>query len=148
MIANYLAATPLRRCLILLLLLLPMVACSTTTPDETCTGSEVPETVLLVREPAGPLPVNRPVTVKARTKDAKCGVSHIELVAVELPPNIQGQSFANVLVRADAPPFEQTTFTAEQTFVPTQPGDYLIKVKGYNFVGNWQESASIRFTAQ
>ncbi|RMF04349.1 MAG: hypothetical protein D6768_03405 [Chloroflexi bacterium] len=147
MIAKNLAATPLRHCLILLLLLLPMVACNTT-PDETCTGSEVPETVLLVREPAGPLPVNRPVTVKARTKDAKCGVSHIELVAVELPPNNQGQTFANVLVRADAPPFAQTTFTAEQTFVPTQRGDYLIKVKGYNLVGNWQESASIRFTAQ
>lgn len=147
MVAKNITATVLGRCLILLLSVVLIAACNTT-PAEVCTASEVPETVLLVREPAGPLPVNRPVTVKARTKDAKCGVSHIELVAVELPPNTQGQSFANVLIRADAPPFEQTTFTAEQTFVPTHSGDYLIKVKGYNLVGNWQESASIRFTAQ
>ena len=97
-------------------------------------------TWLLVRAPDGPLPVGRPIDVRSRSEDSQNGVSHVELYAVELPT---GES--NVLIRSDAAPFQQTSFTASQVFTPMQAGHYVIKVKGYNKIGQSVESEYIGF---
>jgi hypothetical protein len=97
-------------------------------------------TWLLVSAPDGPLPLNRPINVRSRTQDGQNLVSHVELYAVQLP---SGE--ANVLIRSDAAPFQQTSFTASQVFVPTQPGHYVIKVVGYNRLGQSAESDFIGF---
>jgi hypothetical protein len=86
------------------------------------------------------LQVNQPVNVRSRTQDTESRISHIELYAVELPSGEQ-----NVLIRSDPAPFDQTTYTASQIFIPAQPGHYVIKVVGYNRQGNWAESDYIGF---
>ncbi len=104
---------------------------------------DVPEglhTWLLVRAPDRPLALNQPVDVRSRTEDAQNGISHVELYAVELPT---GQS--EVLLRADAAPFQQTSYTASQIFVPKQVGHYAIKVVGYNRIGEKAVSETISF---
>ncbi len=121
---------------------LGVTACSSTTEAEI----PVPQglyTQLLVKAPESALPLNEPVEVKSRTRDAQNGVSHVELYAVELP---SGET--NVLIRSDQAPFEQTTFTASQVFVPTQKGHYVIKVVGYNKLGDKMESDYIGFDVE
>lgn len=112
-----------------------------------CNSSEEPpslpeglRTWLLVGEPGVPLPAGRPVEVKSRSEDFQHGVSHVELYAVQLP---NGRS--NVLIRSDAVPFAQTGYTASQIFTPRQPGHYVIKVVGYNTIGQKAESEYISF---
>jgi hypothetical protein len=100
-------------------------------------------TWLLVKAPEDPLPLNKPVNVRSRTEDGEAGVSHVELYAVELP---LGE--ANVLIRSDAAPFDQTSFTANQIFVPTEKGHYVIQVKGYNRWGEKSESNIISFEVE
>jgi hypothetical protein len=99
-------------------------------------------TRLLVKAPDQPLPRAKAVTVQSRTQDEVNGVSHVELYAVEMPGD------TNVLLNAQAAPFEQTIFTASQSFVPNQVGDYVIKVVGYNKAGNKTESEYVRFSVQ
>jgi hypothetical protein len=100
-------------------------------------------TWLLVKAPEKPLPVNKPVNVRSRTEDGEAGVSHVELYALELP---SGET--NVLIRSDQAPFDQTTFTASQFFIPKQPGHYVVQVIGYNNQGETSESNIISFDAQ
>jgi hypothetical protein len=95
---------------------------------------------LLVREPDGPLPAGKPLNVKSRSKDGQHGISHVELYAVELPT---GQR--DILIRADEAPFWQTSFTASQVFTPLEIGHYVIKVVGYNKIGDKVESEYISF---
>ncbi|RME73191.1 MAG: hypothetical protein D6784_12315 [Chloroflexi bacterium] len=98
---------------------------------------------LLVATPERPLPVNQPVNVKSRTQDVVNKVSHVELYAVQWPFG-QGE----LLIRSDPAPFEPTSFTASQVFVPTAPGHYVIKVVGYNRLGEKVESAYLGFDVQ
>ena len=108
--------------------------------------STVPQelnTWLLVRAPDGPLPAGLPLDVKSRSVDSEYGISHVELYAVELPT---GEN--NVLIRSDAAPFRQTTFTASQIFRPMQPGHYVVKVVGYNNLGEKKESEYISFQVE
>jgi len=100
-------------------------------------------TWLLVKAPDEPLPVNKPVNVRSRTEDAQTGVSHVELYALELP---SGET--NVLIRSDRAPFDQTTFTASQFFIPKQPGHYVVQVIGYNHKGETAQSNIISFDAK
>jgi hypothetical protein len=100
-------------------------------------------TWLLVKAPDHPLPVNKPVNVRSRTEDAQAKVSHVELYALELP---SGET--NVLIRSDRAPFDQTTFTASQYFIPKQPGHYVVQVIGYNTIGETAPSNIISFDAQ
>ena len=97
-------------------------------------------TWLLVKAPDQPLPLNKPVNVRSRTEDAQSGVSHVELYALELP---SGES--NVLIRSDRAPFDQTTFTASQYFIPKQPGHYVVQVVGFNNKGETAPSNIIGF---
>lgn len=97
----------------------------------------------LVEEPRGPIAVNSVVEIQSTTSDPSSRVSHVELYAVQLP---SGQE--NLLLRADPASFDQTTFTVNQAFVPTQPGYYVIKVVGYNIQGNSAESSSVGFEVQ
>jgi hypothetical protein len=130
--------------LILFLLLLGMslmTACtSTSTEPEPLPGVN---TWLLVKTPDRPLPLNKPVNVRSRTEDGQAKVSHVELYALELP---SGET--NVLIRSDRAPFDQTTFTASQYFVPKQPGHYVVQVFGYNNKGEVAQSNIISFDAQ
>ncbi|MDM8521596.1 hypothetical protein QUF64_16245 [Anaerolineales bacterium HSG6] len=96
-------------------------------------------TWLLVRAPDAPLPLNKTITVQSRTEDSQ-GVSHVELYAVQLPT---GES--NLVLDSQAAPFNQTTFSAAQTIIPTQRGHYAIKVVGYNKRGEQAESETISF---
>lgn len=123
--------------IVLLTSLIGLVACNSTETEPS--RPERLQTWLLVEPPTAPLPADRPVTVRSRTQDPEA-VSHVELYAVELP---SGQR--NVLIRSDAAPFAQTTFTARQTFTPLQPGHYVIKVVGYNKQGQQAESDFIGF---
>lgn len=101
------------------------------------------QTQLLVRAPDGPLPANKPISVRSLTK-ANNGVSHVELYAVELP---SGQK--DVLIRSDPVTMvNQPSFTVAQTFTPIQPGHYVIKVVGYNSLGEKDESDYIGFDVQ
>ena len=97
-------------------------------------------TWLLVGEPGAPLPAGQAIEVLSRSEDFQYGISHVELYGVELP---NGRS--NVLIRSDAVPFAQTGFTASQIFTPRQPGHYVIKVVGYNTIGQSAESEYIGF---
>ncbi len=106
---------------------------------------QLPEirTQLLVRAPDGPLPASKSINVRSLT-EAEDGVSHVELYAVELPT---GQR--NVLIRSDpAPSAHQPSFTLAQSFTPLQPGHYVIKVVGYNSLGQRAESDYIGFDVQ
>jgi hypothetical protein len=122
---------------------LMMTACNLTTTD-TAKAQEL-RTWLLVSPPDTPLPCNKPVNVRSRTQDVENFVSHVELYAVELPAAPGNAAEENVLVRADAAPFQQTTFTASQLFIPKRPGHYVIKVIGYNKLGDRAESDYIGF---
>ena len=113
--------------------------------SEETPASAVPQglnTSLLVRAPDTPLPVKKPIIVRSRTEDLQ-GVSHVELRAVQTPA---GET--DILIRADQAPFFQTSFTAAQTFTPLQPGHYVIKVVGYNVVGEHSDSDFIGFDVQ
>ena len=99
-------------------------------------------TWLLVKAPESPLPLDKPVNVRSRT-EAKEGVSHVELYALELP---SGET--NVLIRSDAAPFDQVSFTASQIFIPLQKGHYVIQVVGYNRLGETSKSNIIGFDVE
>jgi len=124
--------------LLLTLCLGVLMACSSAESDTTAQAGL--RTWLLVRAPDGPLPAGKPLDVKSRSQDAQHGISHVELYAVELPT---GQR--DLLIRADKAPFQQTTFTASQIFTPLQAGHYVIKVVGYNNIGEKTESEYISF---
>ncbi|MDX1521518.1 MAG: hypothetical protein R3264_07815 [Anaerolineae bacterium] len=115
-----------------------LVACLGSAESQTDGPPEGVRTWLLVRAPETALPVNRPITVRSRT-EAGHKVSHVELYAVEMP------GATEVLIRADEAPFDQTSFTAEQTFTPIQTGHYVIKVVGYDHFGRTAESNFIGF---
>jgi hypothetical protein len=100
-------------------------------------------TWLLVKGPDTPLQAGRPVTVKSRTEDSRHKVSHVELYAVQWPG-----SERELLIRSDAAPFDQTFYTAAQTFTPNQVGHYVIKVVGYNKLGEKAESDYIGFDVE
>ncbi|MBN1218061.1 MAG: hypothetical protein JXM69_03960 [Anaerolineae bacterium] len=97
-------------------------------------------TWLLVKAPENPLPLNKSVNVRSRTEDGEARVSHVELYALEVP---SGET--NLLIRSDPAPFDQTSFTVDQIFTPTQPGHYVIQVIGYNRRGEKSESNIISF---
>lgn len=126
---------------LLLIAGLLMAACDLTGTDTTT--SEGIRTWLLVTPPESTLPVNRPLNVRSRTQDSVNFVSHVELYAVQLP-----SGDTDLLIRSDAAPFQQTTFTASQVFIPRQPGHYVIKVVGYNKLGNKAESNFIGFDVE
>lgn len=126
---------------VLMIFGLVITACDLTGTDTT--ASEGIQTWLLVTPPESPLPANRPLNVRSRTQDPENFVSHVELYAVQLP-----SGDTDVLIRSDAAPFQQTTFTASQVFIPRQPGHYVIKVVGYNKLGNKAESDFIGFDVQ
>ena len=116
-----------------------------------CSGSEAEtpdlptiRTQLLVRAPESALPLDKPVTVRSRI-EAKDGVSHVELYAVQFPSATDNQE---ILIRADEAQFNQTTFTASQTFTPRERGRYVIKVVGYNRFGQSDESDFIGFEVE
>lgn len=108
------------------------------------------QTWMLVRAPDGPLPVNRPITVKSRSRDPNNHLSHVELYTVEIPTqdNAPTTQKVDLLIDTQFVPFEQTTFTANQTFTPEWRGEYVIKVVGYNINGDKSESEYIRFAVQ
>jgi hypothetical protein len=128
--------------LILLLCAGGLAAC-TTTETEQPTPLPGVRTLLLVKAPDQPLPVNSPINVRSRTEDNTVGVSHVELYARQLP---SGET--NVLIRSDRAPFDQTSFTIAQVFVPTQKGHYAIQVVGYNRHGERSESDTIGFDVE
>jgi len=99
-------------------------------------------TWLLVKAPATPLPLNKPVTVKSRTEDAM-GVSHVELYAVQLPDGESG-----LLLNSEAAAGHPPSFTSSLTFIPTMKGHYMIKVVGYNKQGQSAESEYIDFDVE
>jgi hypothetical protein len=114
-----------------------LTGCSST--EATPTPTPGIRTWLLVKAPDSPLPINEPVNVKSRTEDSR-GVSHVELYALQLP-----SGDTNVLIRSDRAPFDQTSFTASQIFVPIQKGHYVVQVIGYNRTGEKSESNIIGF---
>ena len=115
-----------------------------------CSSSETPdkefETRLLVRAPDRPLQINKPVTVISRADDPDNNISRIELVLISTPHSED----ENMVVAVTLAPDEQTVLTAEQVFIPSMPGNYVLKAVGYN--KNEQdkptESQTISFTAQ
>lgn len=117
-----------------------VLSCSSETPDKEF------ETRLLVRAPDQPLQINKPVTVISRTDDPDNNISRIELVLISTPHSED----KNLVVDVTLAPDEQTVLTAEQVFIPSMPGDYVLKAVGYN--KNEQddptESQTISFTAQ
>jgi hypothetical protein len=123
----------------LLLMSAGILTACTSTETETPEPQEI-RTWLLVRAPDAPLALHKPVNVKSRTEDADDYVSHVELYAVQSPAG-EGE----LLIRSDQAPFEQTSFTASQVFVPKLPGHYVIKVVGYNKLGQKAESDYIGF---
>ena len=127
--------------LILLLCAGVLTACGAS-ETETKPASGV-RTWLLVKAPERPLPLNKPVNVRSRTEDGEVGVSHVELYALELP---SGET--DILIRSDRAPFDQTSFTAAQTFTPIQRGHYVIQVVGYNRLGGKSESNIIGFDVE
>lgn len=140
----------LQRQVYLLSLLIIIVSLLGACSSGESTPTPVPgvHTWLLVTAPQQPLPVNRPINVRSRTEDAQHQVSHVELYAVEWPRPSELSSGAPLLLRSDAAPFDQTTFTASQVFTPTQSGHYVIKVVGYNKLGAKDESDYLGFEVQ
>jgi hypothetical protein len=129
--------------IILTLLLCMSVVTACGSSDAAPTPPPGVNTWLLVKAPDQPLPVNKPINVRSRTEDGQAGVSHVELYALELP---SGET--NVLIRSDRAPFDQTTFTASQFFIPKQPGHYVVQVVGYNNKGETAHSNIISFDAR
>jgi hypothetical protein len=127
--------------LILLVSVGLLVACSSNEAEPT--SYEGVRTWLLVKAPDAPLEVNKPVTVKSRTEDSVHKVSHVELYAVQWPGGEE-----DLLIRSDPAPFDQTSYTASQTFTPKTPGHYVIKVVGYNKLGQNDESDYIGFDVE
>jgi hypothetical protein len=128
--------------ILVLWLITELVAACSSTPG---TAGQLPpiQTQLLVRAPDGPLPVNKSISVRSLTEAAD-GVSHVELYAVQLPTG-----HTNVIIRSDpATTVNQPSFTVAQTFTPTQPGHFVIKVVGYNSFGQSDESDYISFDVQ
>lgn len=134
-------ATKIWMILVLLLCMSIITACGSSAAEPTPLPGV--NTWLLVKAPDQPLPVDKPVNVRSRTEDAEAGVSHVELYALELP---SGET--NVLIRSDRAPFDQTTFTASQFFIPKQPGHYVVQVVGFNNKGETAQSNIISFDAQ
>lgn len=140
----------------MLLLAVTTTACNVDETEPTVLDGV--QTRLLVKPPETALPVGSPLTVRSITEALTPGVSHVELYAVQLPPlppdeeleNLSGDvdPTRNVLIRSDAAPFDQTTFTAAQDFTPLRPGHYVIKVVGYNRLGQSAESEYISFTVE
>ncbi|MCB0165614.1 MAG: hypothetical protein KDI79_15390 [Anaerolineae bacterium] len=127
--------------IVILLLAMLVTACSSNeTPPEISNGIQ---TQLLVKAPETSLPSGTPLIVRSLTEANPPGVSHVELHAVQLPSGQQ-----DVLLRSDAPPFDQTTFTTLQEFTPIQSGHYVIKVVGFNKLGQKAESAYISFDVE
>ena len=120
-----------------------LTACSSSSAGPTPTPYQGVQTWLLVKAPDNPLPLGQPVTVKSRTEDSRYRVSHAELYAVQWPGGTN-----ELLIRADAAPFDQTSYTAAQTFTPNQKGHYVIKVVGYNKIGESAESDYIGFDVE
>lgn len=126
----------------------------------TCSSSEDAETVatvaiseelttwLLVGEPATALPVGRTVNVRSRSEDSQHEISHVELYLVEFRPEGSDDIIRNLLIRSDAAPFQQVSFTVLQPFTPKQPGHYIIKVRGYNKIGESTESETLSFVVK
>jgi hypothetical protein len=117
-----------------------LVACGATGAETTSLPPI--QTQLLVRAPDAPLPLNKEIQVISRT-DAAEGVSHVELYAVELPTGEK-----EVLIRSEAAQLHPTTFTTSQDFTPRQAGHYVIKVVGYNRLGQSSTSNFIGFDVQ
>lgn len=135
--------------LILLLSFGLMTACS----GNQQTIEQTFQTSLLVSEPTTSLTAGEQYDIKSRTQ-APNGVSHVELYVVEYvpfggaPPEvIPLLPYKDVLISSQAAPYNQTIFTANQYFIPNQPGEYLIKVVGYDKAGDSRESQFLRFTA-
>lgn len=126
--------------IVLLLVAVLFTACSNEAPPDIPNGIQ---TQLLVKAPETALPSGTPLNVRSQTMANPPGVSHVELHAVQLPSGQQ-----DVLLRSDAPPFDQTTFTTMQEFKPIQPGHYVIKVVGYNKQGQKAESTYISFDVE
>jgi hypothetical protein len=112
------------------------------------------QTSLLVSEPTTSLTAGEQYNIRSRTQAPTNGVSHVELYVVEFvpfdgaPPEVAPLlPYQNVLISSQAAPYNQTIFTADQPFIPNQPGEYLIKVVGYNKIGESSESQFLRFTA-
>jgi hypothetical protein len=135
--------TILRLWSIFILLLGVSLLTTCRTSETETTAPESIQTQLLVRSPETPLAIGTPVNVRSRSEDAKHGISHVELYAVQLP---SGES--NVLIRSDAAPFQQTSFTAAQIFTPIQRGHYVIKVVGYNKAGKNMASEPLHFDVE
>ena len=121
-------------------MLLSISLLTTCNGERTADTDEGLSTRLLVGPPAAPLKVNQPIDVRSSSQDPNSPISHVELIAVQLPDRP-----ANLLIRSDVAPFPQTNFTASQIFVPRQTGRYVIKVVGYNIKGNRAESDPIGF---
>lgn len=126
---------------LLFLLAISIIGCSSGEAENALPGGI--RTRLLVEAPTEPISAGSSITVRSRTESVKPGVSHVELYAVQLP---SGQE--NVLIRSDAAPFNQTVFSAMQVFTPLEPGPYVIKVVGYNKLGQPSESEYISFDVE
>ena len=136
--------------LIVSLMLLSMgllTACSSGAAE--AANQEGLRTWLLVTAPEKPLPANKPVSVRSRTEDKTHQISHVELYVQEWPAPPQ-KTFQDqlLLIRSDAAPFAQTTWTVSQVFTPTQPGHYVIMVVGYNRLGQRTESSHLGFDVE
>ena len=136
--------------IVILLLTLFVAACSDNAPER-----ELPNgvrTQLLVKQPETTLPVGTPLTVRSFTEAVTPGVSHVELYIVQLSSQEKGDivdlNGPHKLIRSDAAPFDQTTFTAVQRFTPLTSGHYVIKVVGYNRSGTSAESEYISFDVE
>ncbi len=122
-----------------------LTTCGSSADAETARKSDEFRTWLLVGEPENSLPAGQAVNVRSRSEDAQHGISHIELYLVEFKPEASNNIIRDILIRSDAAPFQQTSFTASQTFTPKQPGHYIIKVRGYNRIGQSKESETLSF---
>jgi hypothetical protein len=128
---------------------LGLITACDTIQNQTKALAEI-HTQLLVRAPDNPLPLNKSVNVKSLT-EAAGGVSHVELYAVEFPNQPMDPATGQkqlLLIRSDPASFQPSTFSADQTFTPLQPGHYVIKVIGYNVLGKASESEYIGFDVQ
>ena len=141
--------------LILVLSISMLTTCSSSDNGEAATAtitttssSEGLHTWLLVGAPESFLPAGQSITVRSRSEDAQNGISHIELYLVEFRPEAGNDVISNLLIRSDAAPFQQTSFTASQAFTPKQPGNYIIKVRGYNKIGQSEESETLSFVVR
>ena len=133
--------------IILVLSISLLTTCGSSDDAETTVSKEF-STWLLVREPDNSLLAGQPINVRSRSEDAVNGISHVELYLVEFQPEGSPDVTRDLLIRSDAAPFEQTSFTASQIFTPRQSGRYAIKVKGYNKIGDSRESEILSFVVR